>query len=544
VRVPEDSGFLQGFNDASVTPDLLKDGLGDATIGTCGNSISGRNGTDGFDSHVYVYSGRDLDRVFDTPRTENGDSIPRPIPQTDNLITNQLVGGRIYGISSVNFRARNSFESGNRGFSYPQLQHHFLAADGAYHIPDSILLSGGFTKTYEFRFGLDRAGPDSLFDRVPSDRADFRNDDYFDGKLGTEFQKIATITATFINGSNGHYDSGQGYHGTVHFRYIGALPANRVVANGDDITERDFVGVALNDRRVFMTKADYSNNGAHTVYDTGLTFGQVLDGGIFFRVTVLQDSTSLSPLKFDINYSIPQSGFELNEVSYRRFHRCNEGRVYIHMNSSHHRTRDIVPDYDGVFIKPPGWPAGFNYWYDVCNHDPAWWVNDRNAGETKDNLKLIAALGWIQNLKVSNGTFSDSAFLIVPRFFHKDSAGAIKQAVYASDYDDVTIPDGTEIPIGEVEAGDTFELGLDNPGEATAEVTGITFDTPFISTVDDSTPTLSPYELQTVVFTTSTATTGSSDIVVAHDQNGSQIPSPWTLTLTVVETPGGGGPPE
>jgi hypothetical protein len=72
-------------------------------------------------------------------------------------------------------------------------------------------------------------------------------------------------------------------------------------------------------------------------------------------------------------------------------------------------------------------------------------------------------------------------------------------------------------------------------------VASITFDTPFISTVDDSTPTLLPYDFTTVSFTTSAADTGSSDIVITHDKNNLLIPSPWTLTLTTQSGPIDGG---
>ena len=80
-------------------------------------------------------------------------------------------------------------------------------------------------------------------------------------------------------------------------------------------------------------------------------------------------------------------------------------------------------------------------------------------------------LPWINDFEISNGTFSDTANFIVARLLHKEfTAGEIKQAFYAADYDGVTIPDGTKYEIGEVETGDTFELGLDNLGEVTTEV--------------------------------------------------------------------------
>ena len=337
--------------------------------------------------------------------------------------------------------------------------------------------------------------------------------------------------------------------------YPDRIPLNYPVENGADITTADYSTKSLNDRRLFLkTRAKGNVNGEdYRRYDTGLTLRDYIDGGVFVENTVEQ--ISITPvlsfgnvIRYDVlmnvTYKIPQSQFEVTEQVLTPYGRCDSGAVKLIASPR---------------IKPQRhWPTegilktGYNYDNDispranrrVANHDPAWWINELEKHflprERADN-KHIMLLPWINHFEITNGNFSDTANFIVVRFLHKDSSGAIKQAVYATGYAGVTIPDGTEINIGEVIAGDTFELGLDNLGEATTEVTAITFDTPFISTVDDSTPTLLPYDFTTVSFTTSAADTGSSDIVITHDKNNLLIPSPWTLTLTTQSGPIDGG---
>lgn len=522
----------------SSSVDKIVDGAGDASVGTCGTGTGGRDGSNGYDSHTYIEARNkgkaSLDWLVEVG-TEDGDSLSRNPPALwdETLICNQFIGDRIYGVTHIKNRDRLTGPASP--ITLPFI--HDINIRGEFYIPSAPVLAGTFTKTFEFRSGADRGTSDiSLWDRVGD--ADFkaglqRRAGYFNHEIAWlnhwHFNSIVQLTGSlqFLA-----YDLPGGFVGTR------PIP----VINGDDITSDDYTNRSLNDRRLILnTNAiNYDN-----LYDTGLTLGDYIDGGTFVRITVEQTGVVVNlsgrfTITADVTYSIPESQFSVTEQVTQYFSRCNNGFVRLKghpaMKNQTHFPIDGPFENDG--ISNNGWR--------LANHDPAWWVNEINRRaedfpEPNEDKQHMMLFPWINHFEITNGNFSDTANFIVVRFLHKDSSGAIKQAVYATDYAGVTIPDGTEINIGEVIAGDTFELGLDNLGEATTEVTAITFDTPFISTVDDSTPTLLPYDFTTVSFTTSAADTGSSDIVITHDKNNLLIPSPWTLTLTTQSGPIDGG---
>ena len=534
------------------TNDKIVDGAGDASVGTCGTGTGGRNGSNGYDSHTYIYTngkGRSVPDWFEKVGTEDGDSLSRNPPALwdETLICNQFIGDRIYGVTKL---LDHNFGT----FDYPQLyevmpQISDIQVRGEFYIPSAPVLDGTFTKTLEFRTGADRGSiDDSIWDRVLD--ADFTPRlDYLAGAVRDEIAYVSYWQFNAIAYVKGWLEF------AAYDLYPDRRPLDYPVENGQDITNADYSTKSLNDRRLFLkTRVNGNINGdAYRRYDTGLTLRDYIDGGVFVQNTVEQ--VSITPIlsfgniiRYDVLmnviFRIPQSQFEVTEQVIASYGRCQNGSVRL---TSYPR------------IKPQRhWPTegilktGYNFGGDillrgdkrVANHDPAWWITEIEKHflpRDRDENKHMMLLPWINHFEISNGDFLDTANFIVVRFLHKNSAGEIKQAAYGLNYDNITIPDGTEIQIGEVIAGDTFELGLDNLGEATTEVSAITFDTPFISTVDDSTPTLLPYDFTTVTFTTSAADTGSSDIVITHDKNNLLIPSPYTLTLTTQSGPIDGG---
>jgi hypothetical protein len=509
----------------SSSVDKIVDGAGDASVGTCGTGIGGRDGSNGYDSHTYIEARNkgqaNLDWLVEVG-TEDGDSLSRNPPALwdETLICNQFIGDRIYGVTHIRNKGRLTTEEAP--LTLPFI--HDINIRGEFYIPSAPVLAGTFTKTFEFRSGSDRGTSDvSLWDRV--------KDSDFDPELrrrsGYMLHEVAWL-------NHWHFYSIVQLTGSLQFvAWDRFNPLDLPVINGDNLTSDEYTTKSLNDRRLILnTNAKNYDN----LYDTGLTLGNYIDGGTFVRITVEQTGVDSA----DVTYSIPESQFSVTEQVTNAFSRCTNGFVRLKghgaIKNQFHYPIDGPLENDA--ISNNGWR--------VANHDPAWWVNEINRRaedfpEPNEDKQHMMLLPWINHFEITNGNFSDTANFIVVRFLHKDSSGAIKQAVYATDYSGVTIPDGTEINIGEVIAGDTFELGLDNLGEATTEVTAITFDTPFISTVDDSTPTLLPYDFTTVSFTTSAADTGSSDIVITHDKNNLLIPSPWTLTLTTQSGPIDGG---
>jgi hypothetical protein len=519
----------------TTSTDLIKDGAGDASVGTCGTGVGGRDGSNGYDSHTTIYSNFNKGSAFDENlvATEDGDSLARPALWQETGICNQFIGERIYGV--VNFKYNTPTLIAQRArVTLPSVTN--ISLSGRFYIPSSPILSGTYTKTLQARTGGDRGNVvDGLWDRTQD--ADF--EPMLDNPRVDAFALVlplASATSWFFSFTGGH---------TEQIVYIGSPVLSPIaVENGDDITSVEYTDKTLNQRRLFFYIWDQTTGG-YKYYDIGLTLGEYLDGGVLFRVKVTQ--TSVAGMvgesnKFiigtDVEYSVPQSQFLFTKSVTSEYNRCQNGEARI--KSIGNLKSVFALPVTGTFaylggLQTIGWR--------LVGHDAQWWINEINDGAAResDDQKYLFLLPWINDFRVTDGTFSDTAAFRIAEFKHLDSSGETKQVVRAADYDSFTIPDATEIQIGEVEAGDTFTLGLDNEGEVTTEVSAITFDTPFISTVDDSTPTLLPYEYQTVTFTTSAADTGSSDIVITHDKNNLLIPSPYTLTLTTQSGPIGGG---
>jgi len=512
-----------------INTDKIADGVGDASVGTCGTGVGGRDGSNGYDSHTYIRSvdkGVQFDNSF--VGTEDGDSLSRNPPALwdETGICNQFIGDRIYGVTRFKYNTPTLIAQ-RATVTLPTIT--TVDLKGNFYIPSSPILTGSYTKTLQARVGGDRGG--KFWDRVLSD--DFKpRMQYWDlGDYTSNYQTLSRFFFSFTGGEES-------------FFFVGDWRNERtstVVENGNDITEEDYTTKSLNDRRVFL-RIKHEGQIFLKIYDTGLTLADYLDGGCLFRVKVTQTSIAGNPRypnKFnvgtDVEYTIPETQFSYTKSITSEYNRCDNGEVRLKAYGNE-KNAFILPN-SGPFaylggVQSSGWR--------LVNHDP-WWVSEINSFATTDDRQFIFIFPWINDLRVTDGTFSDTAAFRIAEFKHLDSSGTVKLVKKAADYDSFTIPDATEINIGEVETGDTFTLGLDNEGEVTTEVSAITFDTPFISTVDDSTPTLLPYQYQTVSFTTSAATTGSSDIVITHDKNNLLIPSPWTLTLTTQSGPIDGG---
>lgn len=523
--------------------DLIKDGAGDASVGTCGTGVGGRDGSDGHDSHTYIGS-NDKGKGFNSTLvgTEDGDSLSRNPPALWNEtgICNQFIGDRIYGVTNFKYNTITLIAQRST-VTLPYVSP--VNVSGRFYIPSSPILSGNYTKTLQARTGGERGNLiGGLWDKQQvvapwPDGFEPALDNGTGTLVGNSLwaEPIQPATRWFFSFTGGKAEE---------IVYVGRdLTGTIPVQNGDDITSADYTSKSLNQRRLFLKIWDTANGFQY--HDTNLVLGDYLDGGVLFRVKVTQTSIAQSGLdtnKFsigtDVEYSIPQSGFIFTKAALSEYNRCQNGEAKL-VSVGNSKRAYALPT-SGTFaylggLQTQGWR--------LVGHDPQWWINEINGGaqRTSDDQKYLFLLPWINHFEVSDGIFLDTAVFRIAEFKHLNSSGETKQVVRPSDYDDITIPDGTEIQIGEVETGDTFTLGLDNEGEVTTEVSAITFDTPFISTVDDLSPTLSPYEYQTVTFTTSAADTGSSDIVITHDKNNLLIPSPWTLTLTTQSGPVDGG---
>jgi len=540
------SPIVQGYRGFgslgnSVT-DKIVDGAGDASVGTCGGA-SGRSGSNGYDSHTYIDCTAKGRLAVDWPTrkgTEDGDSLIRNPPALwdETLICNQFIGDRIYGVTQIrdHFLQPFNFEP---AITLPFIRNLFIR--GEFYIPSAPVLAGTFTKTFQFRTGADRGTSDvSLWDRVL--------DDDFEPKLDrrAEFLGHQFAALNYWNLRCLNYLKGGLFFLAWDYEY--GNPLEIEIENGDNVTREDYTLRSLNDRRVIL-KATFKNEFNTIVskyYDTGLTLSDYIDGGILVQIEVEQ--TAVEPVLEGVTYKItsnithriPQSGFSVTtETVEPLVGRCDNGSVRLYAFPSQ-KTQTHWP-IDGVFKPQGGGGIGSvvdNGGWRVANHDPAWWINEINRRaedfpEPNEDKQHMMLLPWINEFEISNGSFSDTANFIVARLLHKNTAGEIKNAFYAADYNGVTIPDGETVDVGEVETGDTFELGLDNLGEATTECSSITIDNPFLIAIDDSSPTLLPYDFTTITITGAPLVVdGTADIVITHDQGGTIIPSPWTITLS------------
>lgn len=522
MEIPSPIVFENSVNDKIV------DGAGDASVGTCGGA-TGRDGSNGYDSHTYIDSkikGRSVPDYLEKVGTEDGDSLSRNPPALwdETLICNQFIGDRIYGVTHIKNKGRLTGEESP--LTMPFI--HNLGIRGEFYIPSAPVLSGTFTKTFQFRTGADRGSSnDSLWDRIKDD--DFKPS--LSRRSGYFIHRVADLSEWRFYS----LPKLRGWLKYVADAEFGPVPQYQV-ENGDDISDDDYTTKSLNDRRVFLTT---KIGNQYKYYDTGLTLGDYIDGGTFIQIEVEQ--TAVEPILDGVRYlttsnvthRIPESGFEITEEvvdgSYRR---CDNGlvRLYSYPSIKNQFWWPIDGPFKNDGISNNGWR--------VANHDPAWWINEINRRaedfpEPNEDKQFLMLLPWINEFEISNGSFSDTANFIVVRLLHKNTSGEIKNAFYAADYNGVTIPDGETVDVGEVETGDTFELGLDNLGEVTTECSSITIDNPFLIAIDDSSPTLLPYDFTTVTITGAPLVVdGTADIVITHDQGGTIIPSPWTITLS------------
>lgn len=513
--------FTQNYRD------LLKDGAGDASVGTCGTGVGGRDGSNGYDSHSYAHylitqnTTNQKGSVLNNNNiaTEIGDSLPRPADWMDTWICNQVIGERIYSV--VNFKNNTPTDIAAK-FTKTLPQVYSPVLKGQFYIPSAPILAGTYSKTYQVRTGSDRAG-------------DILN---WDKTLSSDFNPIVRNNSLTDVGIVNLARYGFEFAGQSWLQIVGGpISGETEVSNGDNVTNDDYALLAINDRRIFLKIFDEPQ-----IYDTGLKFRDYLDGGLLFRIDVVQtavnDFGSTISIECEVTYSLPESGFEVTVARTGvQYQRCQNGFATVEAigvkKPAYRRPITGPLAATALWLQEPGWRLG--------THDPSWWVNYLNEDAPDSDREYMFAFPWINEFKIVGTDFSDDPAFRVARFEHTDSSGNRKLLVLPSDYDDVTIPNGTTIDVGVVETGDLFKLGLDNEGEQTTEAT-ITFDNPFITAVDDSSPTLSPYEYQTVTFTgAELVADGDADIVITHDQAGNLIPSPYTLTLSG-DAPGGPDP--
>lgn len=254
----------------TTSTDLIKDGAGDASVGTCGD-INGRNGSDGYDSHTIIVSNRKGAGFDDSlVGTEDGDSLPRPALWDQTGICNQFIGDRIYGIANFKYNTPTLIAQ-KATVTLPQAPP--VRVSGRFYIPSSPILSGTYTKTLQARTGGDRGNLiGGLWDKQQSlepfpngfePKLD-NNSASLSGFSGNGFGPIQFASIWFFSFTGGH-DEGIAYVGS---EVTGTIP----VQGGDDITPADYSGRSLNERRLFFKIWDQTS-GIHRYHDIDLTLG-------------------------------------------------------------------------------------------------------------------------------------------------------------------------------------------------------------------------------------------------------------------------------
>ena len=248
--------------------DLLKDGEGDATVGTCGTGTGGRNGSDGYDSHTLIQA-RHKGVYFDNTLvgTEAADSLPRPVVWSESGICNQFFGARLYPTWGVLNTRRDISLRVARAL---ETNAYHLNLRGDFHIPSSPILASSYTKRYSVKIGGDAFGKDWDLDG-------YGLYNQSTGFGAVPFQELAQFGFTFVSS-----------------RKILGVNSNGIESGN---VANDAAG-PLNDRKIFFRLHDAEDARRYTDYDTGITLREFTNGeGITFNIDVKQTSvTPLGPL--------------------------------------------------------------------------------------------------------------------------------------------------------------------------------------------------------------------------------------------------------
>lgn len=301
--------------------DLLKDGSGDATTGTCGSQATGNDGSDGYDSHTIIRADR-KGSLFDSTQvgTEEGDSLARPADFDNTGICNQIIGDRITPIAKLTIQP-SSFTGGN--VAVPS-QYGNTNLFGNFKIDSADVSGNVYTRGYKARVGAYRHGRDALWDKISvflSSGASL--DQLFYARLirpngVLNFPAMNSFKFTFAHNQLALCICSPNFTPNI----------NQAVENGDTITNADYLEKTLNDRRVFL-RYWCEDDDRFKYLDTFLTLKEYSEG-ITFNINVEQTSATVIDsnswtVGIDVNYSINESQFNWSTQRTQIFNRCSFG---------------------------------------------------------------------------------------------------------------------------------------------------------------------------------------------------------------------------
>lgn len=397
---------------------------------------SGCIGVNAEHSHIITYDS--YLSIAENTDTDGRTSLTDQIPtRRDETPKRQLINsGKLYSRPIVT--PVSDLGSGRGvGGGLPAVYNYPADMFGQFYSPPSSFLDGVFKKFIDFAFGADHYG------RTLDAQWSYGEGDYGDFTL-------ATLNTNFIGISIKVVDS-----------------------------EKQNIG----DRSVFV-------NGA----DSGLKFWQFLANGLSLRVTHdLIEITSQSPTEFQIVIENTIENLATGQVLKTEqdtftIPRCFTAQVNCHtFNRWQNGELKYPNDIAGSFGEEPF----------VCSPvDLIWFDSIINKQKTDDQWPGIL-LGWINKLKVSN-SLSDTATFRCVSFKGYRSDGSLFKEVYP-DTDEFSL---THNQIVDVDAmvGDEYIVAFDNMGDHTTELTGVTFDTPLVSSVDRATESFAAYEFNSFTF--------------------------------------------
>jgi hypothetical protein len=308
----------------TTTTDLLKDGSGDATTGTCGSQATGNDGSDGYDSHTIIRADR-KGSFFDSTQvgTEEGDSLTRPADFEDTGICNQIIGNKIFPISKLRIQ-QSSSTGGNVALSSGQYGNTNLF--GNFKIDSADISGNAYTRGYAAKIGARRYGRQSLWDKLSvflSSGASL--DQLFYARLirpngVLNFPAMNSFKFTLAHNQLALCICSPNFEPTI----------NQVVENGDNVTNSDYLDKSLNDRRVFFRFWDDTVD-RFKYFDTFLTLKEYSEG-ITFNINVSQTSATVIDANrwtvgVDVTYSINESQFSETLQRTDVFNRCAFGEA-------------------------------------------------------------------------------------------------------------------------------------------------------------------------------------------------------------------------
>ena len=378
---------------------------------------------------------------------------------------------------------------------------------GYYHVPNSAIVNRTYSKTFDGSFGGDFYSWDpEILEKVWRFVGEFRSGVFAPYRLATFSSLFNTI--------------GFDIERTFAPPVLGGRPELTKMADRKivirDFSESEGSGRGFGKLVLNFTMADY------------------WESGLQFRIN---EESATEEGVLDCKLTILNTGdvFEYQRTS--GFNRCRRPVARLQVQGGYKLGgTSVFGQLDPNLYDFPNQNGA--KWLICSPVDLSWFFSTTDLPRLESPVVIGPALmiGWIGLLSV-DGTNSDTALFGCKQVdLYRHNSGKPFLTV-VPDQGEYTIADGTII---DFDAGfnDRYVVTFDNPTIHTTEVSNVTFQAPLVTGVDRTTETFTGFERNSFEFTGADpdglfppAGLQTSNLVFTHDNGGSLIPSPFTITL-------------